>query len=68
MSDSFNCDLSDSLFTRKHLKSKQHKYLSSRIFYRCFITNPELHQLKVILIKFIFEHEKKLNFIFLCVS
>ena len=50
MSDSFDCGLCDSSFTSKsrtkHLKSKQHKYLSSRIMYRYFIIDPELLQIK----------------------
>ena len=62
MSDSSNSDLCDSLFTRKHLKSKQHKLSSSRIIYRYFITNPELHQIKDIFKECILEHEKKIEF------
>ena len=68
MSGSFNCDLCDSLFTRKHLKSQQHKNLTSHIIYGYFIINPELLQLEDILKKCILEHKKILNFILLCVS
>ena len=49
MSDSFNCDLCDSSFTRKRLKSKQHKYLGSHIISRYFFINHELLQIKDIL-------------------
>ena len=66
MSYSFNCDLCDSLFTsksrKKHLKSKQHKFLSSLIIYRYFIINPELLQIKDIFKKCILEHKKNFEF------
>ena len=72
MSDSFNCDLHDSSFTsksrKKHLKSKQHKSLSSHIIYRYFIINPELLQKKDILENVFLNIKKSLNFILLCVS
>ena len=67
MNGSFNCDLCDSLFKRKQLKSKQHKNLSSQIIYRYFIKKFELLQIKDILKKCILGH-KILNFILLCVS
>ena len=60
MSDSFNGDLCDGSVTnksrKKHLKSKQHNYLSSHIIYRYFFINPELHQIKDIIKKCILEH------------
>ena len=68
MNGSFICDLCDSLFTSKHLKSKLYKYLSSHKIYRYFIINPELLRIKDILKKCILEHNKNLNFILLCVS
>ena len=66
MIDSFNCDLCDSSLTsksrKKHLKSKQHKYVTSHIVYRYFIINPELHQIRNIFKECILEHEKKFEF------
>ena len=67
MSDSFKCDICDSSFTsksrKKHLKSKQHKYLRSHIINRYFIINPELLQIKDIIKKCFLQHKRNLNFI-----
>ena len=68
MNDVLNCNLCDCLFTRNHLKSIQHKYLSSHLIYRYIITNPELHQIKDIFRKYMIEHKKNIILIVLCVN